>query len=131
MVYPPAAGPVCTRCGAPAVVHWLRRLTDTELAAHIGLWESRRAEQLLMADPALPAPAHGPLPTAADCTTPVYGCADHAVSLEAAAFIHEAACTAPPTGHLPGCDCSPEPATQPEPAAPAQAALLPAHWTSE
>ncbi|MFE2323577.1 hypothetical protein ACFXD5_06585 [Streptomyces sp. NPDC059385] len=38
-------------------------------------------------------------------TVPVYGCADHALSPDAAALLHEAACTGP--GKNGACSCTP------------------------
>jgi hypothetical protein len=42
-----------------------------------------------------------------DDTVPVYSCADHALSPEAAAFVHEAACGGPGKGGV--CGCTPPP----------------------
>jgi hypothetical protein len=130
----PAAptGPVCAACGAEAVAHWLRRLTDDELAAHVALEQAKRDERLLLADPQLPAPDFGPLPAASECTAPVFACGPHAISLDAAALVHAKTCTAPQETDLPSCDCTPEPAPEPEPAATATPARsrLPEHWTT-
>lgn len=123
-------GPACALCGVEAVVQWQRRLTDAELAGYIGLEQERRDERLLLADPQQPAPDFGPLPTAADCTRPVFACGPHAITLDAAALVHQATCTAPATADLPGCDCTPEAPPQPRLAAEAEASRLPAHWTS-
>ncbi|MFE9372261.1 hypothetical protein ACFYM2_21175 [Streptomyces sp. NPDC006711] len=114
------AGPPCTRCGAPAVVHWGRRLTDDEFVAYVALEQERRDRTTLLADPQLPAPVFGPMPTPADCIRTIYGCADHAIGLDAASLVHAKTCTAPP------CTCTPEPtpAPEPEPAPPP----LPASW---
>lgn len=57
-------------------------------------------------------------------TDAVYSCAEHAVSLDLAALLHESTCTAPGTA----CNCTPTPlATSPadEPPEPAQ---LPPGW---
>lgn len=124
---PPPTGPTCTLCGAPAVVNWQRRLTDNELDAHIALEQEKRDQRLLLADPQQPAPDFGPLPTAADCTAPVYACGPHAIAMDAAALVHQGTCTAPSEADLPGCGCTPEPAPQPA-VAEAEAARLPEHW---
>jgi hypothetical protein len=43
--------------------------------------------------------------TSPDDTVPVYACADHALSPEAAAFVHEAGCPGPGKGGT--CPCTP------------------------
>lgn len=48
-------------------------------------------------------------------TDAVYGCHDDAISLDLAAHVHAADCTAPDAAHLPGCDCTVEPLPEPEP----------------
>jgi hypothetical protein len=113
------------------VVNWRRRLTDDELAEHVAAEKSRREQVLLLADPQLPAPVFPPLPNGDDTTRTVYACAEHAITLDAAAHIHEATCTAPNDTGVDGCDCTPE--AQPEPAARTAAASeatrrLPKHW---
>lgn len=123
------SGPQCEACHGQAVVHWLRRPTDTELAAVAKVEQDRREQVILLADPQLPAPVFPPLPTSDRTTITVYACAEHAISIEAAARIHQSSCTAPNDADLPGCDCTPErPAPEPadEPARP-----LPAHWVTE
>ncbi len=127
---PVAVGPACEACGSTAVVHWRRRLTDDELAAHVAMEESRR-ESAALFDSRHPVPEFGRLPHADECTVCVYACADHAISLEAAARIHRATCTAPSAHDLPGCDCAPEPAVPPTPEAIAAgtATALPLGWT--
>ncbi|MCI3277644.1 hypothetical protein [Streptomyces cylindrosporus] len=141
---PPAmpSGPVCAACGEPAVVHWQRRPTDDELAELVAAEQSRRDERLLLADPQLPAPQFGPLPTAGDTTRIVHACAEHAIGLEAAALIHQATCTAPAAGprdklrvdadEVPVCDCTPEHRAEPAELLPQVQApsRLPAHWVS-
>lgn len=124
-------GPSCAACGEPAIVQWRRRLTDTELAAHIALEQERRDQRRLLADPQLPPPDFGPLPQTGECTTPVFACRPHAIGMDAAALIHEAHCGAPFVGRtgalMYGCDCTPEPHPkdpEPEPEAPP----LPDHW---
>lgn len=125
---PLPSGPSCAVCADQAVVHWLRRPTDAEHAAVVRVEQDRRAEVLLLADPQQPTPVFPPLPSADGMTVTVYACAGHAISMDAAALIHLSSCTAPNDADLPGCDCTPEPAT-PEPAnEPAPARALPAHW---
>jgi len=118
-------GPACTLCGAPAVVHWQRRLTPTEVGAAQAIEQDRRDQADLLADPQKPPALWPPLPDCADWTRIVHGCMVHAISRDAAALVHQATCTAPGVG-LPGCDCEPEaaPADEPEPVA----AELPAGW---
>jgi hypothetical protein len=124
------AGPVCGACGTRAVVNWRRRPTDDELVHVVHAEQSRRDELLLLADPQQPAPEFGPLPTVEDTVRAVYACAEHAIDGEAAAFIHQGACTAPNETGRWGCDCIPEPLPEPEPdpAADPAVAALPAHW---
>lgn len=118
-------GPACTLCGAPAVVHWQRRLTPDEVAAEQAIEQGRRDEADLLADPQKPLPPWPALPHCADWTRIVHGCKDHAISRDAAALVHQATCAAP-GADLPGCDCEPEVVAeaQPEPVA----AELPAGW---
>lgn len=116
-------GPTCQACPAPAVVQWQRRLTPDEIAAHLEAEESLRAWALHEADPASP-PILAPLPTEAETARTVRACAQHGISLDAAALIHAAVCTAPTTS----CNCTPE---QPVPdAPPPPAAPLPPGWTA-
>ena len=42
-------------------------------------------------------------------TDSVYACGPHAITLGAAAHIHQATCTAPDAAHVPACSCTPEP----------------------
>lgn len=129
---PPAlpSGPVCSACTDPAVVHWLRRPTDDELDDAQRVERERRERSLLLADPQLPEPDFGPLPAADTVTVPVYACPAHAISLDAAARIHQSGCTAPNEADLPGCDCTPEQLPEPEPvhAFAPPTSPLPAHW---
>lgn len=119
------AGPTCAACGDTAIVNWRRRLTDQELAEHVAVEESRREQALLLADPQLPPPTFPPLPTGDDTTRTIYSCGPHAITLDAAALVHAASCTAPNEADLPDCDCTPEPhPPEPEPAE----GRLPAHW---
>lgn len=120
-------GPTCDACGDTAVVNWRRRLTDRELAEHVRLEQERREQALLLADPQLPPPAFPPLPTGDDDTRTVYACGPHAITMDGAARIHAADCTAPNEGGEHGCDCTPEPAPKPTPE-PEPALALPDHW---
>lgn len=111
----PMAGPVCGLCGERAVVHWQRRLTEIEFAAHL-MREQERHDLVVQAD---------------ECTTVVFACAAHAIALDAAARIHQAACSAPSARDLPGCDCTPEPTPppDPEPTTADVTAVLPPGWS--
>lgn len=106
----PVQGPACTLCGGPAVVHWQRRLTADEVAVEQAKEQARRDEITRLADPDKPAPVFPPLPDCADYTRAVHACYGHAITPQAGALIHQAACTAPTEADLPGCDCTPEPA---------------------
>jgi hypothetical protein len=110
-------------------VHWLRRPTDAEVAEVAQAEQDRRDEALLLADPQLPAPVFGPLPTAEGMTRAVYACGPHAITMDAAARIHTCSCTAPNDADLPGCDCTPGPI----PDAPMEEEpmlALPEHWVT-
>lgn len=112
-------GPTCSLCGGTAVVHWQRRLTSDEVAAAQAIEQARRDEAVILADPQLPPPVFGPLPTCADWTRTVHGCIRHYITMDAAVLVHQAACTAPAEADLPGCNCTPEaavPDPEPEPA---------------
>ncbi|MBX7464956.1 hypothetical protein K1Y80_02520 [Streptomyces sp. MAG02] len=116
----------CRVCDDTPVVHWRRRLTDDEFDAFVAVEQARRDLETILADPQKPAPSYGPLPTEDDNTRVVHACGQHAIGIEAAALVHAKTCTAPNPAHLPGCDCTPEPAPAPEPV---PAALqLPASW---
>ncbi|MDT0435616.1 MULTISPECIES: hypothetical protein [Streptomyces] len=121
---PGTSGHGCGTCRRRAVVSWQRRPTDSELADVRGLEEKRRAEAVKLSQPA---PDFGPLPTADDVLVAVYACAQHAISLEAAARIHQSGCTAPNEADLPDCDCTPKQLpTSPLEVAPL--VELPDHW---
>ncbi|MFC8676685.1 hypothetical protein ACFUEN_28870 [Streptomyces griseorubiginosus] len=122
------AGPICSACASPAIVHWQRRPTDQELDALRQLEEDRRATALLLADPQLPAPVFPPLPTAADTCVAVYACGTHAITMDAAALVHQSSCTAPNDADLPGCDCTPEAHPTGPAADTAPGPVLPDHW---
>lgn len=122
------AGPLCGACGDTAVVNWRRRLTTDELAEHVRLEQERRDRALLLADPQLPPPVFPPLPDGSDDTRTVYACADHAITMDGAALVHENTCTAPNEAGQHGCDCTPEPHPQKRAPEPEPALKLPAHW---
>jgi hypothetical protein len=117
----PPPGPTCTACGAPAAVHWQRRLTEAEITQQQAIEQDRRREVALLADPAKPAPIFPPMPDFLDATTVAYGCTQHGISLDAASLIHQSACAAPPT-----CTCTPE--AQPEPEPEPEPVQLPPGW---
>lgn len=119
-------GPECALCGEAAIVNWQRRLTPAEIAEAQAAERERRDQALLLADPQLPPPDFGPLPDCADWTRAVYACAAHGITLDAAALVHQATCTAPQPADLPGCDCTPEtrPDSPPDPPPPE----LPTGW---
>jgi hypothetical protein len=121
--------PTCDRtgCGNAAVAQWRRRPTPGEMATHTDEQEGIRAWALHDADPDLPPPVLAPMPTVADTTRAVFGCADHAIDVELASRVHAAECAAPHPDHLPVCDCEPEP--HPEPAAEPQMVTLQTGWT--
>jgi hypothetical protein len=110
-VLTPPAGPSCAACTTPAAVSWRRRPTEAELADVIAVEQARRDQELLLADPQLPAPEFGALPAGDDMTRTVYACATHAIPLGAAALVHASGCAAPHTA----CDCTPEAAPAPTP----------------
>jgi hypothetical protein len=119
---PPSPGPACSTCGNKPIAQWRRRPTTDELATLVAAEEARRTQALLLADPQQPPPVFPPLPTADDTTMAVYGCAEHAIHIDAAARIHEATCT--------GCDCDPEPLPPPTPIPGEEPTItLPTGWT--
>lgn len=138
---PPAqtSGPACNACGGDAVVNWRRRPTPGELSEHVTAEQARREQILLLADPQQPAPVFPPLPTSDDTTRTIYACANHAISRDDAARIHQARCSAPFPGTTGGtepvkCDCTPEPLPAPTPGPVEEdeqaAGRLPAHWVT-
>lgn len=112
---------LCNACGADAVVQWQRRPTETELADFTAVEQDRQT------DLGLPPEEHR-LPTAADTVIAVFACADHAVHIDLAARVHAATCRAPHDGHLPGCDCEPEPLPEPDQGT-QEMVTLPTGWT--
>jgi hypothetical protein len=99
--------PTCHRCDQPAVVHWQRRLIQAEIDDLRTAEQGRRDQAVLLADPQQPPPTFGPLPDGRGHTRIVHACAQHAISLDDAALIHQPDCTA--------CDCTPEPQPGAEP----------------
>jgi hypothetical protein len=126
---PSPTGPACGTCGAPAVVHWQRRLDAGEIAAEQAKEQTRRDDAVTAHRQLVnslagttkhlpPEPQFGPLPDHADSTTVVHACKAHAIDRDAAARIHQSTCT--------GCDCTPEP--PPEPVADPEQPDLPDGW---
>jgi hypothetical protein len=129
-VPPPASASLgCSYAGCTVapLVQWQRRPTVDELAAVVTVEQSRRDALLAAADPQQLLPEFGPLSTAADTCIAVFACGPHAISMDLAALIHAADCTAPDPAVLPGCNCTPEPAPAPEPML-SEAQALPDHW---
>lgn len=116
-----------TGCTADVIVQWRRRLTDDEFGALLSAEQGRREMTRLLADPQMPAPVFGPLPTADDTVTAVFACASHAIHIDEAARIHAAACQTPDPAALSACGCPPEPDPASAPAGPA-AVTLPTGW---
>jgi hypothetical protein len=110
-------------------VNWLRRPTDAELAEVVKAEQDRRDQIRLLADPQLPEPEFGPLPTAEGTTRTVYACGPHAITMDAAALVHASSCTAPNEADLPDCDCTPE-TLPPAPIEEAPVQALPDHWVT-
>ncbi|WP_052390409.1 hypothetical protein [Streptomyces sp. NRRL B-24484] len=64
-----------------------------------------------------------------NATDAVYACGPHAITLDAAALVHQADCPAPDPAVLPECGCSPEPAPPPTPVPGAEpTTALPTGW---
>ncbi|MFG2617819.1 hypothetical protein ACGFXC_09320 [Streptomyces sp. NPDC048507] len=111
-------------CGASAVVQWRRRPDTAELERIVRAEEARRAAAQArgtVLDEDTPAPG-------TDATVAVYACVDHALSPDAAAYVHEAACTGPRKGGTCGCPPPAEPEFPFEPAEEQQARPLPPGW---
>ncbi len=123
----PTPGCSCAGCPASPLVQWQRRPTFRELSAVVAAEQSRRDEILATTDPDQPAPVFGPLPGEQDTTIAVFGCGPHAISMDLAALVHASDCTAPDPGLLPGCNCTPETAPEPEPLH-GEPLALPDHW---
>jgi hypothetical protein len=123
------SGPGCSfsGCTAAPLVQWQRRPTKAELAPVVAAEQDRRDQALATADPDQPAPEFGPLPTASDTALAVFACGPHAISMDLAALVHAADCLAPEPTVLPGCNCTPEPASAPEPMH-TEPRSLPDHW---
>jgi hypothetical protein len=132
LTLPPSPRPDCSAatCGEAPVAQWLRRLTDDELTVELAIEQGRRDNAYLLRDVQMPPPVFGPMPTSGDYARTVYACSGHAISLDAAALVHQAHCPGPDHGQLPDCGCTPE---QPHAANPAPAAEWrgPAHWRTE
>ncbi|MEU1371993.1 hypothetical protein ABZ454_38790 [Streptomyces sp. NPDC005803] len=109
-------------------MNWQRRPTEAEIADVIAAEEARRAVLLVLADPQLPPPEFGPLPTGDGMTRTVYACGAHAISLDGASLVHKSTCTAPNPADLPGCNCVPEPSVPTPPGEATPPNLLPDHW---
>lgn len=86
------------RCGEPAVVQWKRRPSAGELE-HLQAMAEGQLEAVDRVDEV-------PLPTVEDSFVAVYACADHAISADSAALVHQASCAGPGKGGA--CDCTPE-----------------------
>lgn len=63
-----------------------------------------------------------------DSTDAVRACRTHAISLDLAARVHQAGCTAPDPATLPSCACTPEPIPAGPPPSPPDI-TLPTGWT--
>ncbi|MFF7142229.1 hypothetical protein ACFZB5_13405 [Streptomyces nodosus] len=126
---PSSQGPGCSvaSCVVPPLVQWQRRPTEDELDAIVAVEQSRRDQALAAADPQQPPPVFGPLPTQKDILIAVFACGAHAISMDLAALVHAANCTAPDPAVLPGCNCTPEAPPEPEPLH-VEPAPLPDHW---
>lgn len=105
---------MCSACGDVAVGQWQRRATDIELTAE---QERVLAWRQACIDDGRVQPDHafGPLPGPTDMVVAVFGCAQHAITVDLAGQVHAATCPAPHPDHLPACGCTPEPSPTPEP----------------
>lgn len=109
---PDPSTPTCNLlqgCTALPAAQWSRRLTDVEFATVTTAELARRDAILLLADPSLPPPQFGPMPTPEDCVHAVWACSAHAITVNAAAHVHAKDCVAPDLTTLPTCNCTPEP----------------------
>ncbi|MGW2580844.1 hypothetical protein ACWCYZ_05805 [Streptomyces virginiae] len=93
----------CTACGADAVVQWRRLPTKDDLEQAAAFEAIRRAVRMAAAATLDETVAEEPPQMGGEVTVPVYACVEHALSPEAAAFVHEAACTGPGKGGTCGC----------------------------
>jgi hypothetical protein len=83
--------PTCGACGSSALVGWIRRPTESELAA-------------------IPVQHGGESADATNTTVPVYACGSHAIAADLGSLVHQALCAGPSSPALPDCTCTPEPA---------------------
>jgi hypothetical protein len=114
-------------CQADPVAQWSRRLTPAELETAIAAELARRTDALALADLDGPEPDLGPPPTGDDWTAAVHACGPHAIHIEAATLVHQAACT-PDPGRLPACGCTPETAPPPVQLPQQDTVTLPTGW---
>lgn len=121
----PSPGCAFTGCLDAPLVQWQRRPTTDELAVIVATEQSSRDQAI--AAGASP-DAFGALPTQQDTVVAVLACGIHAISMDLAAHVHGAVCTAPNLVTLPGCNCTPEPLPAPSPDSMTLAQPLPAHW---
>lgn len=61
-------------------------------------------------------------------TVPVYACAEHTITRDAASRVHAAGCPAPDPARLPDCGCTPEPLPAPEPIVTGDTITLDTGW---
>lgn len=126
---PASPGPTChgTACRERPLVQWRRRLTAAELDVELAIEQGRRDARYALRDVRKPPPIEGPMPTGDNYVHAVYACGPHAITIDAAALVHEATCLGPNSPTLPACGCTPEPTPAPQPVA---AQKLPAHWAT-
>lgn len=98
---------IACKCGEPAVVQWKRRPAPDEA-------QQAAAQEATPAD--TPAAEGLPSDKSTDSYVPVYACADHALTADSAALMHESTCTGPGKARV--CDCEPEAATPDFPTSP-------------
>ncbi|WP_328962979.1 hypothetical protein [Streptomyces virginiae] len=99
----------CTACGADAVVQWRRLPTKDDLLMAARFEATRRAVRMAAAARLEETVAEEPPQLGGEVTVPVYACVEHALSPEAAGYVHQAACTGPGKGG--SCSC---PVAEPE-----------------